>query len=360
MQHRHHQQQRERGDPCDVLSMSAAEFQITEHLRLLQQFISVSAGVTAFRIGGHETQQRHAARQGAGIFAVRHHVICEPRRRRDAGGRTRRRRDVDVGFAIGRSSLGRQAPRCSATVVPVASGASTMDLGAAGLLASIGSGPASVRSHMMDMAATPAAMLAPATGRANRAQRALAVDRGGSDNGRVRGRGGGVYSAVTVSGVLGDLRLNSPGDAVVQGHAPLGAQRGADHGKTRPLGPQCFVASEPACEQFAFGARQFAIEHRRQLAVAFLSFIPFPLCGPGRLQILRAGACRWPRALEKFGSEPCPRDIPWRPRSLRNSAHRARAARWPSSVLQAIASIAEFTICRISSVSAMPSGVSGS
>ena len=52
------------------------------------------------RIGGYQAEQRHAARQGTGIFAVRDHVVREPRRRRDAGGRTRRRRDVAIGLAI--------------------------------------------------------------------------------------------------------------------------------------------------------------------------------------------------------------------------------------------------------------------
>src|SRR5687768_1982594 len=61
----------------------------------------------------------------------------------------------------------------SATTVPVASGWSTMVSGT-GLLASRDCGSSWPRNQKMDMAATPAAMLAPATGRANRAQRAEA------------------------------------------------------------------------------------------------------------------------------------------------------------------------------------------
>ena len=49
------------------------------------------------RIGGHQSEQRHAARQRTGIFTVRDHVVREPRRRHDAGGGTRRRRDVASG-----------------------------------------------------------------------------------------------------------------------------------------------------------------------------------------------------------------------------------------------------------------------
>ena len=77
---------------------------ITAHRRLLRparfrDSSSRMAGDLGW-VGGHETEQRHAARQRTGIFAVRHHVVREPRRRHDAGRRTRRRRDVALGLAI--------------------------------------------------------------------------------------------------------------------------------------------------------------------------------------------------------------------------------------------------------------------
>jgi hypothetical protein len=61
---------------------------------------------------------------------------------------------------------------CSATVAPIASGASTTVCGME-LSASIESAGSELRSQKIDVAATPAAMLAPRTGRAKRIQRSL-------------------------------------------------------------------------------------------------------------------------------------------------------------------------------------------
>ena len=87
------QQQRQRREARAILLLmpiraSDESGRITAHLRLLRPASGYSArpGCRDLgRVGGHEAEQRHAARQRTGIFAVRHHVVREPRRRRDAG-----------------------------------------------------------------------------------------------------------------------------------------------------------------------------------------------------------------------------------------------------------------------------------
>ena len=84
---------------------------VTAHRRLLRRRGRLVGGLfdhptAPLGIGGDQAEQRHAARQRSGIFAVRDDVIREARRRRDAGGRARRGRDVTIGLAVRHPGFG--------------------------------------------------------------------------------------------------------------------------------------------------------------------------------------------------------------------------------------------------------------